>query len=138
LRLPVLLETAGILPGRLARLLSHVAIVSLDFKCPSNTGERARWDEHQACLEAAVAARRDVYVKMPVDEATASDEVERGAALVAGVDPAVPLFLTPLTAPEGTELTITPATLERLHAVASRRHPDVRVMPQLHKVLGIL
>ena len=75
---------------------------------------------------------------MPVDEGTASDEVERGAALVAGVDPAVPLFLTPLTAPEGTELTITPATLERLHAVASRRHPDVRVMPQLHKVLGIL
>jgi len=137
-RLPVLLETAGILPGRLARLLSHVAIVSLDFKCPSNTGERARWDEHQACLEAAVAARRDVYVKMPVDETTASDEVERGAALVAAVDPAVPLFLTPLTAPEGTELTITPATLERLHAVASRRHPDVRVMPQLHKVLGIL
>jgi len=136
-RLPVLLETAGILPGRLARLLSHVAIVSLDFKCPSNTGERARWDEHQACLEAAVAARRDVYVKMPVDEATASDEVERGAALVAGVDPAVPLFLTPLTEPTTPRLTVGAATLERLHALASRIHPDVRVLPQLHKVLGI-
>src|SRR5439155_1647250 len=33
---------------------------------------------------------------------------------------------------------ISAATLERLHALASRRHPDVRVMPQLHKVLGIL
>ena len=85
-----------------------------------------------------MAAGRDVYVKMPVDEGTAVDEVERGAALVAAVEPAVPLFLTPLTPPDGTELTITPATLECLHAVASRRHPDVRVLPQLHKVLGIL
>jgi len=136
--LPVLLETAGIMPARLARLLPGVAIVSLDFKCPSNTGERARWDEHRACLEAAVAAGRDVYVKMPVDEGTLAEEVERGAGLVAAVDPRVPLFLTPLTLPRGTDLTISAATLEHLHAVASRCHPDVRVMPQLHKVLGIL
>ena len=37
-------------PARLERVLPYVAIVSLDFKCPSNTGERARWDEHEACL----------------------------------------------------------------------------------------
>ena len=136
--LPILLETAGILPARLERLLSQVAIVSLDLKCPSNTGERARWDEHAACLAAAVAAGRDVYVKMPVDEGTLAEEVEHGARLVAGVDPVVPLFLTPITLPRGTDFTISAATLERLHAVASRRHPDVRVLPQLHKVLGIL
>ncbi len=136
--LPVLLETAGIMPARLERLLPHVAIVSLDVKCPSNTGERARWDEHEACVAAAVAAKRDVYVKMPVDETTAPDDVERGARLVARAGPRVPLFLTPLTAPEGAALQITPATLERLHAIASRHHPDVRILPQLHKVLGIL
>src|SRR5262249_55090999 len=81
--LPILLETAGIWPQRLARLLPFVAIVSLDFKCPSNTGERARWDEHEACLAAAVAAERDVYVKMPVDAGTDPDEVGQGARLVA-------------------------------------------------------
>jgi organic radical activating enzyme len=135
---PVLLETAGILPARLARLLPLVAIVSLDFKCPSNTGERARWDEHEACLTAAVAAGRDVYVKMPVDGATAADEVEHGARLLARVAPAVPLFLTPLTEPETPRLTIDVHGLERLHAVASRHVADVRVLPQLHKVLGIL
>src|SRR5215510_6999803 len=52
--LPVLLETAGIMPARLARVLPLVSIVSLDVKCPSNTGERARWDEHETCLRAAV------------------------------------------------------------------------------------
>jgi 7-carboxy-7-deazaguanine synthase len=134
---PVLLETAGILPARLERVLPMVAIVSLDFKCPSNTGERARWDEHEACLRLAVAARRDVYVKMPVDEATAPEEVELGARIAAAAGPDVPLFLTPLTEPEGTALQIGAATLERLHALASRHHRDVRVLPQLHKVLGI-
>jgi organic radical activating enzyme len=136
--LPVLLETAGIFPGRLARLLPHVAIVSLDFKCPSNTGERARWDEHEACLAAAVAAGRDVYVKMPVDAGTAPDEVERGARLLAGVAPSVPLFLTPLTDPATPRLAIDAHGLERFHALASRHVADVRVLPQLHKVLGIL
>jgi organic radical activating enzyme len=135
--LPVLLETAGIMPARLARVLPLVSIVSLDVKCPSNTGERARWDEHAACLRAAVAAGCEVYVKMPVDEGTSPDEVERGAALVADAGPAVPLFLTPLTAPLGARPEITPMTLERLQAAASRHHADVRILPQLHKVLGI-
>jgi organic radical activating enzyme len=135
--LPVLLETAGILPTRLARVLPHVAIVSLDFKCPSNTGERARWDEHEACLAAAVAAARDVYVKMPVDATTAIDEVEHGARLLGRVARNVPLFLTPLTEPATPRLTIDAHALERLQAVASRHVADVRVLPQLHKVLGI-
>jgi organic radical activating enzyme len=136
--LPVLLETAGILPDRLRRLLPRVTIVSLDVKCPSNTGERARWDEHAACLAAAVAAGRDVYVKMPVDERTDPDEVEQGARLVAGIGRGVPLFLTPITEPASGRLAIGSATLEHLHGLASRLHPDVRVLPQLHKVLGIL
>jgi pyruvate-formate lyase-activating enzyme len=135
-RLPMLLETAGVLPHRLARLLPFVAIVSLDVKCPSNTGERARWDEHAACLAAAVGDGREVYVKMPVDEGTVPEDVERGARLVAAVA-GVPLFLTPLTRPDAPVFAISAPALERLHAIASRHHPDVRVLPQLHKVLGI-
>ena len=136
--LPVLLETAGILPARLRRVLPWVSIVSFDVKCPSNTGERARWDEHEACLAEASASGCEVYVKMPVDDGTALEEVERGARLVAAAAPGAPLFLTPLTEPATPRLTIGAAGLERLHAVASAVHDDVRVLPQLHKVLGIL
>jgi organic radical activating enzyme len=136
--LPVLLETAGIFPAKLERVLPRIAIVSLDFKCPSNTGEPARWCDHQACLAATVRAGRDVYVKMPVDAGTAPEEVEHGARLIAGIDPRVPLFLTPLTEPTTPTPTIGPHDLERLQAVASRHVADVRVLPQLHKVLGIL
>jgi organic radical activating enzyme len=135
---PVLLETAGILPVRLRRVLPWVACVSLDFKCPSNTGERARWDEHEACLGEVLAAGRQVYVKMPIDETTAPEEVEQGARVMARVAPDAVLFLTPLTEPATSRLTISAAALERLHGIASRLHADVRVLPQLHKVLGIL
>lgn len=136
--LPVLLETAGILPDRLRRVLPWVAIVSLDVKCPSNSGERARWEEHAECLAAAAEAGCEVYVKMPVDEATAPGEVERGARLVAAAGRGIPLFLTPLTGPADAVLAIGPGALDRLHGIASRVHDDVRVLPQLHKALGIL
>jgi organic radical activating enzyme len=134
----VLLETAGVLPARLRRVLSGVAIVSLDVKLPSNTGERARWEEHEECLAAAVAAGTEVYVKMPVDEGTAPEEVERGARLVARVAPQVPLYVMPLSDPVTSRLTVGASTLIRLHAAAGRYHGDVRLGAQLHKVLGIL
>ena len=134
----VLLETAGILPARLRRVLGRVAIVSLDIKLPSNTGERARWEEHEECLGAAVAAGAEVYVKMPVDDGTAPEEVERGARLVSRVAPQVPLYVMPLSDPATARLTASAATLARLHAVAGRQHADVRLGMQLHKVLGIL
>lgn len=134
---PVLLETAGILPARLRRVLPWVRWVSLDFKCPSNTGEAARWDEHAACVRETLAAGRELYVKMPVDDDTCPDEVAHGAALLASLGPTVPLLLTPLTEPAGIRLTAGRAALDRLHAVASRVHVDVRVLPQVHKVLGI-
>ena len=134
---PVLLETAGILPARLRRVLPWVRWVSLDFKCPSNTGEAARWDEHAACVRETLAAGRELYVKMPVDDDTCPDEVARGAVLLASLAPSVPMLLTPLTEPSAGRLTAGHATLDRLHAVASHIHADVRVLPQMHKVLGI-
>jgi organic radical activating enzyme len=75
---------------------------------------------------------------MPVDAGTSVDEVEHGARIVAAIDRGVTLFLTPLSEPASTRLTIGASDLERFQAAASRHLPDVRVLPQLHKVLGIL
>ena len=122
--LPVLLETAGILPARLARVLPFVAIVQPRLQVPQQHRRAGALGRARGLPpRSPSAAGRDVYVKMPVDETTDPDEVEHGARLAAAAGPAVPLFLTPLTAPQGDGLQIGPARLERLHALASRHHP---------------
>lgn len=148
---PVLLETSATLPDRLASLLPLVNILSLDLKLPSNTGERGLWKEQEACLRLAcdgfasapaaasaqLAPRREVYVKIPVDDETDAAEVERGAEIVGRVAPGVALFLQPLVSPRDGRFLLSPGRLETFHALASRHCYDVRVLPQLHKVLGV-
>jgi organic radical activating enzyme len=135
LGLPVLLETNGTFPDKLRRLVGLVDIISMDIKLPSNSGERGYWQEHGEFLR--VGATKDIYVKMPVDGTTAIDEVERGVRLIASVDRGIPLFLQPLVAhPEGT-LLIDGERLARFYALACRYLGEVRVLPQVHKVMGL-
>ena len=65
-------------------------------------------------------------------------EIDRAADFCADHLPSAPFVLQPVTevvaggpaAPSG-------ADLLRLHEAASRRHPDVRVLPQVHRALGL-
>ncbi len=131
---PRMLETSGTLPKQLEALLSVVDLVSMDLKLPSNTGESPLWDVHRECLE---LARGKIYVKVLVDDETASDELERAADLVREVSPEIPVFLQPITNSSG-QITLRSSTLDRLHALARRHVADVRVVPQTHKMLGVL
>lgn len=134
-RLPVLLETAALLPAPLAEVLPWIDIVSADIKLPSNSDEPARWDDHARCLR--MSAGRDVYVKMLVDESTDADDLERGARLVASVDSRIPVFLQPIMDPDSGRLQIRPETLERFYQRVAHLDVDVRIVPQTHKVLGL-
>jgi organic radical activating enzyme len=78
-----------------------------------------------------------VYVKILVDEQTDASELEAAVRLVASVDEAIPVFLQPITDRETGHLCIGPRTLERLYRRAARLGVEVRVVPQIHKVLGV-
>jgi 7-carboxy-7-deazaguanine synthase len=130
----VLLETNGILADELVRIRDVIDVVSMDVKLPSSSGERPFWEEHERFLLAA--REKTLYVKVPVDDETRPEEVERAARLVARIAPEAPLFLTPILSPAG-ELRIRPATLRRFYDLAAEALRDVRVMPQAHRVLGI-
>jgi 7-carboxy-7-deazaguanine synthase len=132
--LPALLETNGTYPDRLAEVLPFIDIVSMDVKLPSNSGERAYWQEHRAFLERSRG--KTLYVKVPVDEGTSDDEVERAARLVAEVDPSRVVFLQPIVSPGGVPR-VSAARLGRFYDVAARHLADVRVLPQTHKVRGV-
>jgi organic radical activating enzyme len=127
---PRLLETNGMLPEALRAVLPLIDVVSMDVKLPSNSGERAFWDQHARFL--AIAGAK-AYVKVLVDAGTAVADVDRAAALV-GDQAAV--FLQPITDGQG-GVDVSAADLERFFGAARRRAADVRVLPQTHKMLAI-
>jgi 7-carboxy-7-deazaguanine synthase len=131
----VLLETAATLPNQLERILPWVDIVSADIKLPSNSGEPAAWTEHATCLR--MSAGRDLYVKVLVDDGTDPTEVAAAVRLVRSIDRDICVFLQPITDPATARLCITPETLERLYRQAAGLGVEVRVVPQIHKTLGV-
>lgn len=131
---PVLLETNGVLPQRLPELLPLIHIISMDLKLPSNSGEGAFWNEHARFLE--LARTKDLYVKILVDRGTSEEDVLRAAALVADVACDVPGFMQPIVDAAGRQL-IDAERLTHLCLLARRHMRSLRLLPQVHKMLGM-
>jgi organic radical activating enzyme len=138
LGLKVFLETNGLLPDHLRRVLPLLDFVSMDFKAPTATGRDAAqtWARHREFLE--VARGTQVYGKLVVTPATTDEELDQVVTTISAVDRAIPLILQPVT-PFGYEpKPVEPARMIALHARAARRLTEVRVIPQTHKLLHLL
>ena len=128
------LETNGTLPRELRKLAGLVHVVAMDIKLGSATGQPSDLDLAREFLSAAAA--HNVFVKVVVTQATGEDEVCEAAGIVASVDRRIPLVIQPVT-PTSPE--IRPPGPERLlvlQAAALRVLDDVRVIPQVHKLMG--
>lgn len=132
------LETAGDLFHELECVLAATDIVAMDVKLPSVTQNGPAWGHHRQFLQRCVDAGVEVFVKAIVSGETADDDVRETARLIAGVAPATLLVLQPLT-PHGAA-TAVPAAGQLLHwqELATATIPNVRVIPQCHKMMGNL
>jgi organic radical activating enzyme len=131
----VYLDTNATLPRALAGIVRWVDMVSLGVKLPSGGGPRTGWAEAAAeCLR--IARRRDVFIKVVLTRASTEAEVARVAGLVAAVRPGTTLVLQPATPVRGGEGPPGAARQRRLLAAAAARLDDVRVLPQLHPLVG--
>lgn len=134
--LPIHLETNGTLHAELGQVIDSIDYISMDMKIPSAAGcGEALWEEHRRFLEKAV--QRQVSVKVVICQDTTVDEIDRVCAIMAKVAPTTPLFLQPLSNPAG-GVSVTSERILRLQETAAALLPDVRVIPQMHKMLGAL
>ncbi len=134
--LPIHLETNGTLSDQLSRIIDQIDYISMDIKLPSTAlCGYSLWDAHRLFLETASAG--NVSVKCVVSNETSVDEICQACDLIAGIRPDVPLFLQPLTAADD-GVDISAAHLLSLQEFAASRLANVLVMPQMHKLLGVL
>lgn len=132
------LETNGLLPEHLERVIDLVDIIGMDLKPPSCTDDPLPdWRErHERFL--AVARQKRVFLKLVVGAGADEGEMESVFRLVAAQDPALSLTLQPVT-PFGTVQSVpTDLQMLRWHELASRHLENVRIIPQVHKFMGLL
>lgn len=128
----IYLETNGTLPGELVKVLPYIDIVSMDIKLPSTSG-REYWLEHRRFL--TLASQKEVFVKIVVSSLTGKKEFLEALHLINSVDVKIPLILQPVT---HAALAVKTERVVKLQELALEHLPDVRVIPQTHKYLGVL
>jgi organic radical activating enzyme len=141
----LLLETHGLLADALARVVAWLDVVSMDWKLasdvrregvPASAPREEFHAAHERFLAVAKAAPQTV-VKLVVTPATQDAEIDEALARVARTHPRACFVLQPVT-PAGTSRERVAS--ERMLALGRRaeeRLADVRVMPQLHPVMGV-
>lgn len=134
--LPIHLETNGTMHLALRQVKLHLDYISMDMKLPSTAAcTEQLWDLHALFLREAHGS--NVSVKVVVSELTPDNEIGQVCDLISSVDLELPLFLQPISMPDDS-IGITATRLLRLQELASSRLPDVRVIPQMHRMLGAL
>lgn len=136
LNLPIYLETNGVLPDHLSEVIELVDIVSFDLKLPSATGLSPYWKEHKKALE--VAFMKELFVKIVFTRESKVKELDEAVSLIAEISDELPLVLQPVTPFGPIKHRPNPDQILAFQAVAKRKLKNVRVIPQTHKIFGVL
>ncbi len=133
----IMLETAGVHTAFFQGLASWIDVVSMDIKLPSVTlMERTYWEEHEAFLDAAKG--HSLYIKCVVSQETKDEEFQKAIALVAKSRRTIPFYIQPVSAFAAYRSIPTMEQLSAWEELARKRLENVRVLPQVHKLMRIL
>lgn len=131
----VLLESSGFYPDELAEVIEYVDIISIDLKMPSFAGKPFNADLHRRFLNKAL--EKTAYCKIIVMKNTTQDEIKEAAQFIAATPPDMPLVLQPSFDEANPPTNKQILYLMEMAAALSDYIEDVRVIPQLHKFMGI-
>jgi 7-carboxy-7-deazaguanine synthase len=133
---PLYLEAAGHKPDELAHVIGVVQFVSLDYKLPTTLLNPV--DPALFVRSYEIAGDKTVAVKLVVTAETTEAEVGEACRKLASVSPRGPVVLQPVTRLAGGPEPPGAAQLHGLHCAAGAWMDDVRVIPQTHRVMGVL
>jgi len=130
----IYLDRNATLPESLAEVIDLVDIVAADFKLPSSTGEREYWAEHKEFI--TIAKAKNCFIKVVVTNETKESDFLRAVDIVSDVDRNMLMIIQPVSPVRDIERTRTKLLFDLLF-IAEKKLSNVRIMPQMHKVLGV-
>ncbi len=130
----VLLETNGTLVAALQAVASNIDIVSMDVKLSPAIPETP-WEAHRQFLTFAYKNCSSVYVKLVIAREVKLPVLAAVARMIAGVNCEIPLILQPVSAKS--EDIPSDSVLSFYQWELSCVLSEVRILPQLHKLIGL-
>lgn len=138
-RFKILLETAGIHFSEFRDIASWIDIISMDFKLPSVTGMHPWWREHASFLKAVKEdPKRELYIKMVISNETEEKDISRALELLRSIDVFLPVILQPASLFGRFRNIPTIDQVAHWQEILQTVLPNVRVIPQVHRHMGIL
>ena len=142
---PVLLETAGIYADKLARVLPHLDYVSLDCKDPDDLDVGEGLLQFERCLQLLVEEQQQrsgapfqFWLKFVLQKNTCSAWLQQKLRRIAERAPGSEVYLQPVT-PGETDRKAPSADSLLAELIQGHKLPlDLRVLPQIHPLLGVL
>ncbi len=139
LDLPVHLETSGDLPEEFAKTVEWIDHVLMDIKLPSVTGEPEAWAMHRDFLDIIEGEGTGATIKLVVGADTSDADLTQAAEIIRTSGSQAAVVLQPMTAASKTSRVPSAGQVlawQSQMAVALGR--SVRVIPQCHKMMGLL
>ncbi len=141
------LETAAVHPEALERCIDVIDHVSADYKLPETLGapngdpefgpDGDYADRHVQCYEIAARAGVSLDVKLVLTPECTPASFERALARLEPLRPALTLILQPVTPFGAVRSRVSSESLREFVAAAQRQNFQFRVLPQVHKLLGL-
>ncbi|WP_418790005.1 7-carboxy-7-deazaguanine synthase QueE [Phosphitispora sp. TUW77] len=133
----IYLETNGTLPENLVKVMPVIDIISMDIKLPETSGYDNLWDRHAEFLQRG--SEKEIFVKVVVSSETKKSTLLKTCNLIKEVNQDIPLIIQPVTSYEGLQVkSLCVKELMKMQKMALHYISDVRVIPQMHKIMGQL
>ena len=133
-----LLETNGIYHDQLEKIVKFVNTISMDIKLPSSASVQHYWKEHSAFLSMALQSGKETYVKIVLTPDTTDRDINDAIKLITSINRFVPVILQPASESKGFHTKMNDEKVESIARLCKSWLPNVSVMRQAHKELGIL
>jgi organic radical activating enzyme len=125
------LETNGTLFFHLKEVIGELDIIAMDIKLASSSGMGNLMWMHRKFLE--IASAKEVFLKAICCLSTTEEDLLEAITLIKEVNPQAVLVLQPNWFEYGQQMS---EKLLGFRQLCKQQGIDVRVMPQLHKLLG--